>query len=219
MDADILGASDTFSILSRFIFAMMPFSHFRTVLFPTPTILPSSSSVSSFWVRRRCRKKNNQKTLDCRVKVVEASVTDPQQPDKPSTPDPVQINVQVSTQADLEAVLKNPSVTSITLDTTAAASFNIPSGQYANVDLTVNAPNADVVNNAKFKSVTVKAISSQIWTEKAAGNSFCVEALKARFIVDTGASVAGITITGASKTKVPVSMEAAAAGTELTTVV
>ncbi len=111
--------------------------------------------------------------------MVEASVTDPQQPDKPSTPDPVQTNV----------------------------------------DLTVNAPNADVVNNAKFKSVTVKAISSQIWTEKAAGNSFCVEALKARFIVDTGASVAGITITGASKTKVPVSMEAAAAGTELTTVV
>ncbi len=179
MDADILGASDTFSILSRFIFAMMPFSHFRTVLFPTPTILPSSSSVSHFWVRRRCRKKNNQKTLGCCVKVVEASVTDPQQPDKPSTPDPVQTNV----------------------------------------DLTVNAPNADVVNNAKFKSVTVKAISSQIWTEKAAGNSFCVEALKARFIVDTGASVAGITITGASKTKVPVSMEAAAAGTELTTVV
>ncbi len=193
------------------------------------------------------RKKNNQKTLRCRVKVVEASVTDPQQPDKPSTPDPVQTNVQVSTQADLEAALKNPSVTSITLDTTAAASFNIPSGQYANVDLTVNAPNADVVNNAKFKSVTVKAISSQTWTEKATGNSFRVEALKARFIVETGASMAGITITsanadiaimvngtlagvtvnakakvamtGASKTKVPVSIEAAAAGTELTTAV
>ncbi len=192
-------------------------------------------------LKTAARKTNNTKTLRCRVKVVETSTTTPTTPE-PTTPsvDPVQSTAKVTTQTELDAALKNTAVTSITIDTTAAASFNIPSGQYNNVDLTVNAPNADVENSATFKSVTIK---NDTWTEKARGNSLRVEALKARVVVDAAASVAGITVTsanadiaivvngtaagitvsakaklnltGSATAKVPVTIAAAATGSEL----
>ncbi len=195
-------------------------------------------------LKTAARKTNNTKTLRCRVKVVETSTTTPTTPE-PTTPsvDPVQSTAKVTTQTELDAALKNTAVTSITIDTTAAASFNIPSGQYNNVDLTVNAPNADVENSATFKSVTIKAIKNDTWTEKARGNSLRVEALKARVVVDAAASVAGITVTsanadiaivvngtaagitvsakaklnltGSATAKVPVTIAAAATGSEL----
>ncbi len=195
-------------------------------------------------LKTAARKTNNTKTLRCRVKVVEIGTTTPTTPE-PTTPsvDPVQSTAKVTTQTELDAALKNTAVTSITIDTTAAASFNIPSGQYNNVDLTVNAPNADVENSATFKSVTIKAIKNDTWTEKARGNSLRVEALKARVVVDAAASVAGITVTsanadiaivvngtaagitvsakaklnltGSATAKVPVTIAAAATGSEL----
>lgn len=195
-------------------------------------------------LKTAARKTNNTKTLRCRVKVVETGTTTPTTPE-PTTPsvDPVQSTAKVTTQTELDAALKNTAVTSITIDTTAAASFNIPSGQYNNVDLTVNAPNADVENSATFKSVTIKAIKNDTWTEKARGNSLRVEALKARVVVDAAASVAGITVTsanadiaivvngtaagitvsakaklnltGSATAKVPVTIAAAAIGSEL----
>lgn len=195
-------------------------------------------------LKTAARKTNNTKTLRCRVKVVETSTTTPTTPE-PTTPsvDPVQSTAKVTTQTELDAALKNTAVTSITIDTTAAASFNIPSGQYNNVDLTVNAPNADVENSATFKSVTIKAIKNDTWTEKARGNSLRVEAFKARVVVDAAASVAGITVTsanadiaivvngtaagitvsakaklnltGSATAKVPVTIAAAATGSEL----
>ncbi len=195
-------------------------------------------------LKTAARKTNNTKTLRCRVKVVETGTTTPTTPE-PTTPsvDPVQSTAKVTTQTELDAALKNTAVTSITIDTTAAASFKIPSGQYNNVDLTVNAPNADVENSATFKSVTIKAIKNDTWTEKARGNSLRVEALKARVVVDAAASVAGITVTsanadiaivvngtaagitvsakaklnltGSATAKVPVTIAAAATGSEL----
>ena len=195
-------------------------------------------------LKTAARKTNNTKTLRCRVKVVETGTTTPTTPE-PTTPsvDPVQSTAKVTTQTELDAALKNTAVTSITIDTTAAASFKIPSGQYNNVDLTVYAPNADVENSATFKSVTIKAIKNDTWTEKARGNSLRVEALKARVVVDAAASVAGITVTsanadiaivvngtaagitvsakaklnltGSATAKVPVTIAAAATGSEL----
>lgn len=195
-------------------------------------------------LKTAARKTNNTKTLRCRVKVVETGTTTPTTPE-PTTPsvDPVQSTAKVTTQTELDAALKNTAVTSITIDTTAADSFKIPSGQYNNVDLTVNAPNADVENSATFKSVTIKAIKNDTWTEKARGNSLRVEALKARVVVDAAASVAGITVTsanadiaivvngtaagitvsakaklnltGSATAKVPVTIAAAATGSEL----
>ncbi len=194
-------------------------------------------------LKTAARKTNNTKTLRCRVKVVETSTTTPTTPEPTPSVDPVQSTAKVTTQTELDAALKNTAVTSITIDTTAAASFNIPSGQYNNVDLTVNAPNADVENSATFKSVTIKAIKNDTWTEKARGNSLRVEALKARVVVDAAASVAGITVTsanadiaivvngtaagitvsakaklnltGSATAKVPVTIAAAATGSEL----
>lgn len=195
-------------------------------------------------LKTAARKTNNTKTLRCRVKVVETGTTTPTTPE-PTTPsvDPVQSTAKVTTQTELDAALKNTAVTSITIDTTAADSFKIPSGQYNNVDLTVNAPNADVENSATFKSVTIKAIKNDTWTEKARGNSLRIEALKARVVVDAAASVAGITVTsanadiaivvngtaagitvsakaklnltGSATAKVPVTIAAAATGSEL----
>ena len=192
------------------------------------------------------RKTNNKKTLRCRVKVVEAApVIDPtpQDPVQPQPQDPVQTSAVVSTQAQLDTALNNKAVTSVTVKTEEAATFQIPSGQYGNVDLTVNAPNAEVVNSAVFKSVTIQAIRGNTWTEKARGNHLRIEAAKARIVADAAANVADlsithanadvtividgivggitatakakITISGKTTVKVPVSVSAAAAGSEL----
>lgn len=202
-------------------------------------------------VETAARKTNNKKTLRCRIKVVEAGAAtptpSPTPSPAPSTPDPAKTSAQVSTQAELDAALNNKAVTSITISTTAASSFNIPAGMYSSVDLTVNAPNADVVNNANFKSVTIKAIKADTWTEKAKGNTLKVDAAKARIVVDEAATVAGISVAyanadvtivvngtasgitvnakakvsilGTAKTKVPVSIAAAAADSVLSSVI
>lgn len=186
------------------------------------------------------RKKNNTKTLKCTVKVVPASTA----PAPAPAPAPVQTSAEVATQAQLTAAMADTSLLSITIRTDNAESFTIPAADRRNVELTVNAPNAEVTNSAVFKSIHIMAVKDSTWTEKASGNAIRLNALKARLVVDEGASVPEITVakenadvkivingtaarvlvnakakvalSGNSKTKVSVSIAASAADSEVT---
>lgn len=139
-------------------------------------------------LRTSKRKANNTKTLRCRVKVVTATpVVDPTTP--------TQTDATVTTQAELDAALKDTKITKITIKPTSAVNFVIGQGTYGNVDLIVDAPQSDITNNATFKSITVENIKPETFFENAAGNTFNWNAASGRFVVSKGASVKAVNIT------------------------
>lgn len=106
-------------------------------------------------------------------------------------------SLTVGSQSELEKALKNKNVTKITGATQGAVTFTVPQGNYSKVDLVINAPNADVVNNGKFKSIDIQAIKPNTYRENAKGNVITVSATgDARVIVETGATVAKIMVSG-----------------------
>ena len=114
----------------------------------------------------------------------------------------------VETQKDLENALKETGLRSLKLQTNAAEKFTIPAGQYKDMELTVNAPNADIENNGVFKTITVQAIKTDTWTERAKGNVFTVIAVAAHIIVAKEAEVSEITLPKIeTKTKITITVE------------
>ena len=106
-------------------------------------------------------------------------------------------SLTVGSQKELEKALKNKNVRKITVATQGAVTFTVPQGNYSKVDLVINAPNADVVNNGKFKSIDIQAIKPNTYRENAKGNVITVSATgDARVIVETGATVAKIMVSG-----------------------
>lgn len=106
-------------------------------------------------------------------------------------------SLTVGSQSELEKALKNKNVTKITVATQGAVTFTVPQGNYSKVDLVINAPNADVVNNGKFKSIDIQTIKPNTYRENAKGNVITVSATgDARVIVETGATVAKIMVSG-----------------------
>lgn len=116
-------------------------------------------------------------TLTCKITVKNAAVSK-----------------MVSTQKALAAALKDKNVKNLTIKTDKEVAFNIPSGNYGKVNLTVDAPNADVVNAGTFKSINIKAIKPNTWKEKAKGNTITVTADDARIVVEAGASLSKVTV-------------------------
>lgn len=116
-------------------------------------------------------------TLTCKVTVKNAAVSK-----------------TVSTQKALTSALKDKNVKNLTIKTDKEVAFNIPSGNYGKVNLTVDAPNADVVNAGTFKSINIKAIKPNTWKEKAKGNTITVTADNARIVVEAGASLSKVTV-------------------------
>ena len=116
-------------------------------------------------------------TLTCKVTVKNAAVSK-----------------TVSTQKALAAALKDKNVKNLTIKTDKEVAFNIPSGNYGKVKLTVDASNADVVNAGTFKSINIKAIKPNTWKEKAKGNTITVTADDARIVVEAGASLSKVTV-------------------------
>ena len=90
--------------------------------------------------------------------------------------------------------MKDKNVKNLTIKTDKEVAFNIPSGNYGKVNLTVDAPNADVVNAGTFKSINIKAIKPNTWKEKAKGNTITVTADDARIVVEAGASLSKVTV-------------------------
>ena len=122
-------------------------------------------------------KSKKQYTLTCKVTVKNAAVSK-----------------TVSTQKALASALKDKKVKNLTIKTDKEVAFNIPSGNYGKVNLTVDAPNADVVNAGTFKSINIKAIKPNTWKEKAKGNTITVTADDARIVVEAGASLSKVTV-------------------------
>lgn len=145
------------------------------------------------------RKANNTKTLRCRVKVVTATpAVDPTEPTK--------TDATVTTQADLDAALKDTKITKITIKPAAAADFVIGQGSYPNVDLIVDAPQSDVENSATFKSITVENIKEETFIEKGIGNSIKWNAEKGRLVVSKDAALKTLDITK-TNSKITVKVE------------
>lgn len=143
------------------------------------------------------RKTHTTKTLRCRVKVV-----------KPTTdvvnPPVGQTETTVATQAELDAALADSNIKKITIKTDAATSFTIKEGTYSVVDLIVDAPNADVTNNATFKSITINNIKEETFTENAKGNTITFKAPKGRIVIGKNASVNGLIFDSTGKADVQV---------------
>lgn len=111
---------------------------------------------------------------------------------------------QAKNQTELDKWLKDSSVTQITIVSSEAEAdkeITIKSGTYRNIDLIVDAPEKTIVNEAVFKSVEIKDIATETWTEKARGNTLKISAPNPHIIVDKNASVSGISFTKPDKAK------------------
>lgn len=123
------------------------------------------------------RKKYTTKLVRCRVNVV--------QPEQPKEQGRTQ--AAVSSQEELLAALAEKSIRTITIQTPESRQFTIPKGIYTNVDLTVDAPMADIENYGVFQSVTIQSVKPDTWTEYAAGNTLRILAQASRIVVAKGA--------------------------------
>lgn len=135
-------------------------------------------------VTKNGKKATKSKWLSCKVRVKKAAAETA--PDKTES---VNGDATATDQAQLEAALKNPGTKTLRLQTEAADTFTIPKADYKDIELTVDAPNADVVNNGTFKSISVLAIKDSTWFENAVGNLLNVFAKSSRIVVQQGASV------------------------------
>ncbi len=105
--------------------------------------------------------------------------------------------VMVTTQKELEEALsqtvKGQEETELTIGK-EAVNLTIPSGDYQTVDLLVDAPKADIVNNGVFRSIMIQSIASDTWTENAKGNKIAVYAAAGRVVIPSEAMLDEVVI-------------------------
>lgn len=163
---------------------------------------------------KRKNGKAGTKKLTCTFTVKKKTPTDPTTPTTPTAPTdpttpttPVQTEDKATTQEELIAKLANKDLTKLTLET-EAEKIDIPAGTYSNLTLVVNAPNAEVTNEAVFKDIEIQAIKADTWFEKAASalgsNKIVIKAPKARLVIDAIAKLAKLKLdqNGAAADKV-----------------
>ena len=92
-------------------------------------------------------------------------------------------------QKQLDLALKNKKVTNILFTTDAEKTFTLKEGRYLYKTITIDAPNADIVNEARFQQINVEQIKGSTFFEKAVGNRFHITAPNASFHVAKGAEV------------------------------
>lgn len=97
-------------------------------------------------------------------------------------------NGTVSNQEELTALVGS-GVNKITIKTDEEVDLTIPSGDYPDTKLVVDAPKADIHNNGTFASIEIKQIAANSWYENAKGNSIYLLAKDARIIVTPNAKV------------------------------
>lgn len=90
----------------------------------------------------------------------------------------------VGTVNELTAALEKEDISAVIYETSEKTSVEIPEGEYSDVQLVVNAPNATITNNAKFKKVQILGISEDTWIEKAVGNLLELLAKKTHVVVE-----------------------------------
>lgn len=98
----------------------------------------------------------------------------------------------VTNQDELNVALADTSTTAILFQTEVEQTIVIPSGDYAGIAMTIDAPYTDVTNYGTFASITINQISSDTWTESVSGNTFIIDAASSHIIVPSGITVNGI---------------------------
>ncbi len=93
----------------------------------------------------------------------------------------------VTNQTELNQALSSKMVSSIVYTSNAAGQIVIPEGDYSSKTLEINAPNADVDNNGKFKQVTINAIAQNTYVENSL-NVVYFNASKGRLVVGRNGS-------------------------------
>lgn len=93
----------------------------------------------------------------------------------------------VSNQAELNQALSSKMVSDIVYTSNAAGQIVIPKGDYSGKTLEINAPNADVTNDGKFKKVTITAIAQNTYVENST-NVVYFNASKGRIVVGQSGS-------------------------------
>lgn len=92
-------------------------------------------------------------------------------------------------QKQLDLALKNKKVTNILFTTDAEKTFTLKEGRYLYKTITIDAPNADIVNEARFQQINVEQIKGSTFFEKAVGNRIHITAPNASVHVAKGAEV------------------------------
>jgi len=154
------------------------------------------------------------------------------------------VAVSVSTKEALVEALKNKDLKTLIIEGDQITTLDIPEGVFKTIDVLINAPKAHIENAAQFNKVTVKAISSSSYVEKAQGNKIeffadkgklqIAEAASATVLVGEGVNdmnlvvdgnvdkltidtKANIIIDGATNNSVPTEMTAQAADSKVST--
>ena len=104
----------------------------------------------------------------------------------------------VDSQETLEATLLAGNYSKITIETDDVVNFEIPAGDYSNINLVVNTPNADIINNGNFSSITINSIATDTWTENVNGNVLVINAAAGHIVIPEDAELQEIQIKNAN---------------------
>ncbi|MDE7297617.1 MAG: hypothetical protein K2N94_02160 [Lachnospiraceae bacterium] len=107
------------------------------------------------------------------------------------------------TQSQLNSALANRNCTDIHIETDKEVTFTIKAANYQKKTLTVNAPNAEVVNSARFKEITIEQIKDSTFTERGKGNSFLIKAPNTRLVVEKASRIASVIFAPESEAESP----------------
>lgn len=111
----------------------------------------------------------------------------------------VQDTVYASNLDELTELMSELNQGNVVLKTDDKTDITIPGSiSNTNVGLVIDAPNANIINNAKFRSVSIENNSDGTYTEKTTGNIIIVFAEKASVIIDENAS-ATVNVTDTAK--------------------
>lgn len=111
----------------------------------------------------------------------------------------VQDTVYASNLDELIKVMGELNQGNVVLKTDDSIDITIPDSiSNTNVGLVIDAPNANIINNAKFRSVSIENNSDGTYTERTTGNIIIVSAEKASVIIDENAS-ATVNVTDTAK--------------------
>lgn len=95
---------------------------------------------------------------------------------------------EIKTVSDLQSLndllANTEGIDQIVYRTESQEKIEIAPGTYDAVELVVDAPNATITNEAKFKRITIQRISENTWIEKAVGNLLALAAKKAHVVVE-----------------------------------
>ena len=148
-------------------------------------------------------KVNNSNSQDTKTEKVEEKETEAETKADVSkeieTENVIRENV-VSNQESLENALASGEYDKVIIETSDKTKLEIPEGDYSKIELVVNTPNADIINNGSFNSITINQIATDTWTENTKGNVLIINAAAGHIVIPEDAELQEIQIKNANST-------------------